>query len=142
LISNRRVSDGRDATYPARVIVKSHVPFRAVEAPPIAEFSVHPSPGRHGTVIGVRGELDIATVPELARCIAKCEAPLVIVDMSQVTFIDSSGIRCLLGAYRVFEASSREFAIAGASGPVEDILRMTGLDVLLPMAPSVDSAAS
>jgi hypothetical protein len=32
-----------------------------------------------------------------------------------------------------------EFAIAGAIGPVLDVLRLTGLDVALPMAPDVAS---
>ena len=49
-----------------------------------------PSPGR--VVVGVAGEIDVATAPELERALADAGAEKrVVLDLSECQFIDSSG---------------------------------------------------
>jgi anti-anti-sigma factor len=80
-------------------------------------------------VVTPRGEIDLATVSDVDAALRRCsDGHLAIVcDLSQVEFMESSGIRMLL------QARAREpdrFAIANPSGPVESVLKLTGVDRL------------
>ena len=93
-------------------------------------------------VVQVAGELDLASAQTLADVLRDLEAPCdrIILDLSQLTFIDSSGLRLAITEHRRAELDGFDFVIAGATEPVLRILRITGLDVALPMAPDVASA--
>jgi anti-anti-sigma factor len=64
----------------------------------------------------------------------------VILDLSALTFIDSVGMRLAVSEYERATVDGFEFALAGAAGPVLRALRLVGLDVSLPMAPSLAAA--
>lgn len=55
----------------------------------------------HGpyAVVGARGELDIAAVDELQSCVRRAarRAPGVVVDLRDVTFMDTFALRALVG---------------------------------------------
>jgi anti-anti-sigma factor len=58
--------------------------------------------GRRHT-IGLSGELDLATAPDVADELERVEATavdIVVLDLSGLTFIDSTGIRLVLAAHR------------------------------------------
>jgi anti-anti-sigma factor len=97
----------------------------------------HPYPGgltiqrhEHGTVIRITidGELDLATTPELRRTCAHervLDSELIVLDLTSVTFIDSSGLHALVdadehlnGRLRIVagEACLRVSTIAGIAG--------------------------
>lgn len=48
-------------------------------------------------VLTVRGELDIATAPTLADAAAKATADRLVIDLSGTSFLDSTGLRTLIG---------------------------------------------
>jgi anti-sigma B factor antagonist len=98
---------------------------------------------RAGTaVVHVAGELDIATVPVLADVLHGLESPCdrVVLDLSELTFIDSAGMTLAVTEYQRAMGDGFEFALAGAAGPVLRVLRLVGLDVTLPMAPTLAAA--
>ena len=107
--------------------------------PPQFEVSVEHS----GTTAIVRlaGELDIATAPALAEALHALEAPCdrIILDVATLEFIDSTGLRLAVIEHGRATMDGFEFVIAGATGPVLKVLRLTGLDVTLPLAPDVAS---
>jgi anti-anti-sigma factor len=51
-----------------------------------------------GTVVRIRGEVDLATSPKLDVTFSQLEPPdgVVVIDLSGVTFIDSSGLNALV----------------------------------------------
>ena len=53
----------------------------------------------------LRGELDVNTVDQLEEMIAKVVRPgrPVVFDMAQLSFIDSTGVMCLVRTYRTAE---------------------------------------
>jgi anti-sigma B factor antagonist len=55
---------------------------------------------REGDVIVAEGELDLTGGPVLEQVLHGCEAAgeSIAIDLSRVTFVDSSGLRCLIGA--------------------------------------------
>lgn len=62
-------------------------------------FSVEVDPS--GNVI-LTGELDVATVPALEEAIAHVTSPgcSLILDLTDLTFMDGSGVRCIIKAWR------------------------------------------
>lgn len=52
------------------------------------------------------------------------------VDLTDVTFMDSSGLQVLLHAERVAREARVGFAVRGASGPVARLFKLTGVDVM------------
>jgi anti-sigma B factor antagonist len=83
----------------------------------------------------LHGELDLATVNELTgvlnECIANPQCIRVVVDLSDVTFIDSVTISALIHAYNNAANAGHTLSIVGATGAVRRVLELTGvLDVL------------
>ena len=83
------------------------------------------------TVITARGEIDLATVRALRDAIdgADAGAPAVIVDLSEVTFLDSSGLRVLAQCQRrlTSEDGTVRLRLVVAGTPVERVFDVTGL---------------
>jgi anti-sigma B factor antagonist len=100
-----------------------------VTAPSGVPFSVQERDEGGVRVIAVAGELDIATAPALcARLDASRTArrPRVLIDLSDVEFCDSTGLRALLGAASEVRTHGGRFAIV--SRPGGDVARL--LDIV------------
>lgn len=60
------------------------------------EFSITTASLNGCTVINVTGELDQATAPQLEEALVACNGSQPVVDLTALTFIDSSGLHVLL----------------------------------------------
>jgi anti-sigma B factor antagonist len=81
-------------------------------------------------VIQVSGELDLATVPSLEQELdAALKSPVsaVVVDLSELEFIDSTGIAVLVRAMGVDNGSERLRFVPSRSDGVNRVLEMTGV---------------
>jgi anti-sigma B factor antagonist len=96
------------------------------------------------TVVAVAGELDLASAPNLKwtlnDSIAKGARRLVL-DVSPVTFIDSTALGVLVGVQRSLKVGGR-LAIAGADSDADvmNIFELTGLDSTFDMFSTIDEA--
>lgn len=89
-------------------------------------------PGADETVIAARGELDAASAPELRQAIADAAtAPGIALDLSEVDFIDSSGLRVVAEAVRVAKEEDRRLRIAAMSDAVRRVFDLSGLTARL-----------
>ena len=82
-------------------------------------------------VLAVSGELDPHTAPVLAGHLGeagKQGSGRVILDLSGVSFVDSSGLRVLIEAQQNLGEADREFAVRNPSEAVTRLLKITGLD--------------
>ena len=89
------------------------------------------------------GELDIATAPLLARefeAAASSDAGMIVVDLGQLTFIDSSGIHVLIAMDCACMGEQRLRLIAG-SPTIEHVLEIAGVRGRLAIIPREDSPA-
>jgi anti-anti-sigma factor len=88
-----------------------------------------------GTVtVTLRGELDLASVGALQERLTAVEqgAPsLIVLDLSELSFIDSSGLRVLLLADGRARESGRELVLTQSSDAVQRVFEMTGTRDLL-----------
>lgn len=81
--------------------------------------------------ITVEGEVDLATVEELQSAIdgvLEDSADQVVVDLTQSSFMDSTGLKALVVANRKFDEAGRSFAIAIDGGPVSRLIDLSGVD--------------
>lgn len=96
---------------------------------PAAEVTVQPGGEGHPAIVTIAGELDLAVCPAVSSALATAEAAgpaALAVDLTEVTHIDSTGLRVLLDGARRAEAQARRFIIvAPPEGPVGRILRLT-----------------
>ena len=84
----------------------------------------------HSRHIHLSGELDLVTASALDTAVEKMVEEgieLVVLDLSDVSFIDSSGLRVIIGAGDRLEAVGGHLVIEGASRTVEKLLDLTGL---------------
>ncbi len=97
---------------------------------------------RGASVVTVQGELDLATAPSLKWAlsdIVDAGALQIVVDLSPVTFIDSTALGVLVGVQRSLGAGAR-LAIVGAGEDVLNIFELSGLDLTFDMFPTLDEA--
>jgi anti-anti-sigma factor len=98
----------------------------------------------NGTVaITATGELDIAVAPELESALAAEDASAVLVDLTEVTFLDSAGLRVLLLASERLRRAETPLALAVApESPVRRMLSLTEAEEALPVFDDRDGAAA
>jgi anti-sigma B factor antagonist len=82
------------------------------------------------TVISVSGELDLASSPaleeELER-VAQSDAQLVVVDLRNLEFMDSTGLSVLVRAHQRADENGRRLGLVNGSQQVQRLLTLTGV---------------
>lgn len=101
------------------------------------------SEDRNGLVhVALAGELDLSTVAkvqeELRRVEANAPATLV-VDLSKLTFLDSTGLRCIVTADERARAEGRRIVIVRGPDAVQRVFAITRLEERLEMVDDVDA---
>jgi anti-sigma B factor antagonist len=70
------------------------------------------------------------------REIARDDAPLVILDLSRVGFLDSSGLGAVVGVMKLL-GPGRRLELAGLTPTVEKVFRLTRMDGVFTIHPAV-----
>lgn len=94
-------------------------------------------------VVALVGELDAATSAELQAELARFaegQATTVLVDLSELGFIDSSGLNALAASARSIEASGGSLTLAGASAHIQQVFDIVHLATQVRIEPSVEDA--
>lgn len=90
----------------------------------------------------LRGELDLSTVNKVQEELRRVEAdspPVVILDLSRLTFLDSTGLRCLVTADQRARDADRRVVLVRGPDPVQRVFSITRLEERLEM---VDDAST
>lgn len=80
------------------------------------------------TGLALAGEIDAYTAPALAEAIGKCAQSHVLIDMSEVEFVDSSGLRVLIEAHQEAQTADRRIQLTNPSAAVSRLLEISGID--------------
>jgi anti-anti-sigma factor len=97
------------------------------------------SPNRAGDEysITVAGELDLATCDMLLNGLASAlgsDARKIVLDLRELTFMDSTGLRAIVGAEREARDQNKELVILRGPSAVQRVFEITGLESKLPFA--------
>ena len=98
-------------------------------------LAVHIEDSVEGTAtVALRGELDLSTIPRMERALLEqvTQRRAVLVDLSGLTFIDSSGMGVLIQAVRSANGTPVHILI-GPGSQVERVFRIAGLYEALPV---------
>lgn len=94
-------------------------------------------------VVRVAGEIDLATAPDLRDPLGEIpsNAGPVIVDLSEVTFIDSTGLSVLVATWKRFnEDDGGGFRLVVSRPAVRRVLDVTGLAQVFAVFPTLTEA--
>lgn len=92
-------------------------------------------------ILKLAGELDLAASPsleeELDRALSS-EASLVLVDLRELDFMDSTGLSVLVRAHQTAEQNGRRFVLVNGSHQVQRLLSLTGIAGRMTLVDSPD----
>ena len=94
-------------------------------------------------VVGFPDEFDVSNAGELAeqlRAAIGPGVPAVVADLTTTVFCDSSGVRIIVLARDWARADNVELRLAVPPGPALVVMKLVGLDKLMPIYPSLDEA--
>ena len=83
------------------------------------------------THVKLAGELDLSTVERVEQELARVEAgrpAILALDLTRLTFLDSSGLRLIVGADQRARRENRRFAVVRGPDTVQRIFSITHLD--------------
>jgi anti-sigma B factor antagonist len=104
-----------------------------------ADIDLHIS--EHGgiPVLSVRGEIDVASSPPFQASLSgllQAESGTVIVDLSEVSFIDSTGLGALIEAEKRCGVAGKNLRLVVTAPHIRRLLELTGLDEILSLVAS------
>jgi anti-anti-sigma factor len=94
-------------------------------------------------VISLPAEIDAANADTIAAQLAealRCEADVVLADMSAITFCDTVGLRTLIRARRQATANGTDLRLLSPSPAVLQVLKIHGACAALPVYLSLEEA--
>jgi len=98
------------------------------------QFRVARVESDHEVVVAVFGEVDIATAPQLMQAVGAAldNGGRVVLDLAEMTFIDSQGLKVLVQAYRANTSGrAARVVLRSPQAQARKVLEITGLDKLL-----------
>jgi anti-sigma B factor antagonist len=99
-----------------------------------APFTARVEPGTSATTIALSGELDMATVPILEEHLVRAEADgvaAIVIDLVEVTFIESVGLHAFVAARERAEANGRQLLLFGVKPELRRVFELTRTEFLL-----------
>jgi len=106
----------------------------------LAEFSLFARSGM--VIVDARGEIDLSNAAELVRAVEDAAAQgAVVLDLTSLTFIDSTGVRALFGLGRqLAEAGTALCVVVPPGAPIRRVLTLLDLPSAVPVDESLDDA--
>ena len=87
------------------------------------------------TNVGFDGAVDLSSSPEARKNIIEIleQNTNILIDLSLVNYIDSSGVACLVEGYQVAKKQSLKFGLIGVSDAAMSVLKLARLDQVFPI---------
>lgn len=91
-------------------------------------------------VLQLKGNLSLETVHNFIQTARAEQAPNLIINMSDVSFLDSAGVGALVQLFVHRRSLGKSFALSGLSKQSQAVMEVAGLTKLLPIHSSVEEA--
>lgn len=107
----------------------------------LSRFTIETRESASGAkVLTLIGPLTIQTLFDFQHVVHAETSHALILDVSQVAYMDSAGLGCIVSAFTTCRRSHRAFAITGIAGRVKTLFAVTRVDGLLPCFESLEAA--
>ena len=116
-------------------------PFNRGEVTTGPKFQIEVGTFGEHRLITVKGEIDMASAPGLQEAITEDPSTVVLVDLSGVGFMDSTGLRSLLISRDHLADGGGTLRLVYEDGPVQRIIDLTGLADRFEIFESTSAAA-
>ena len=91
-------------------------------------------------VLSLRGPLTLENVPPFLNAVRRENAPTMILDLSGVPYVDSSGLGSLVSAYTSCQKAGRRVALTGVNPRVQKVFEITKVEPLFLTFPTLTDA--
>ena len=97
-------------------------------------------------IVSAAGEVDLSSAPRLAELLGKARrqaggySPPMVVDLSEVEFMDTAGLEVLLEEWNSSRQLDRRMCLVASEGPTTRLLEVTGLSELFDLYAELDAA--
>ena len=81
--------------------------------------------------IAVSGRVDTVTAPELEAALKFGDAMCVVIDLADVPYMSSAGLRLLLASHKTMFGKGGELQVANVQSAVREVLDITGFSDIL-----------
>lgn len=98
-----------------------------------------------GQIVRVRGEVDLRSSPQLRSRLLQIieqKPKCVVVDLSGVSYMDSSGVGTMVEVKRLIERDGGQIVLSGLQPRVRSVFEITQLDKFFRIVDSVDEACN
>ena len=87
------------------------------------------------TIIALEGEIDLSCSPEARQSILNVleDDKNLLINLEKVSYIDSSGVACLVEGYQTAKKKSLNFGLVGVSEAAMSVLKLARLDQVFPI---------
>jgi anti-sigma B factor antagonist len=137
----RRSSSTPDAGADRRIPLAADTPTQRGAVPEFETRTERLADSRY--VVSVAGEIDLFTGPPFRAAVfaaLDAGAGTLIVDLSECSFMDSTGISILVGANERLNHSAKPLAVVTDDPNVHKVLQITGVDTMFGLYPSRSAA--
>lgn len=113
-----------------------------MSAPPVVTVTTDERDGV--VIVSVGGEVDAHTAPEVQQAVHAAIGSNIrlIVDLTDVTFLDSTGLGVLVTALKRVREADGSLDLVVTSPRVLKVFTLTGLDVVIPIHETLDAAVA
>lgn len=98
---------------------------------------------KQATILEVEGEVDLYSSPDLRKAVLQLtekENAAIIIDLDEVTYMDSSGVATLVEGLQESEKYGGSFAIANLDSKVKAVFELSRLDKVFQIYDSLEEA--
>jgi len=95
------------------------------------------------SIVDVAGEVDLYTAPRLEEALTRAAAgtpPLIVINLTQTTYLDSTALRVLTAALKRTRERNGEFVLVSTQPKIAKLFSITGLDQLFAFCATEDEA--
>lgn len=109
------------------------------------ELTIEMKTENHGEALiyRLRGSLDVATSPSVRAALVEAASNgsnKIVVDLTKVEFLDSTGLGALIGAHRRALEQGGSVSLVTSEGPISRLLNITGLLRVFPVYHTLEDA--
>lgn len=106
-----------------------------------SNLEIETSRNKNYAILSLSGEVDLYSSPEFRKRLinlTKPKTPTIVVDLSEVSYMDSSGVATLVEGLQLIENYKGNFYICGLTTMVREVFELSRLDTVFAIHESLD----